>query len=65
MAGVPVVAAVSAPPSLAVELAEEAGITLAGLTNPLSTDYDAAHNETDQSVYAAWAAVNNPSFEPV
>jgi FdhD protein len=44
LAGIPLLAAVSAPSSLAADLAEEAGLTLAGfLRGPSMNVYTAAH----------------------
>ncbi|MFF9045132.1 formate dehydrogenase accessory sulfurtransferase FdhD [Streptomyces parvulus] len=55
MAGVPFLAAVSAPSSLAVDLAEEAGLTLIGFLRGTSMNVYAGHGRLDQGADIARA----------
>ncbi|PRY70392.1 FdhD protein [Glaciihabitans tibetensis] len=62
MAGIPLLAAVSAPSSLAVELASEIGLTVVGFLRGASmVVYSADHRVTDDSLSAAPAGVHAPA----
>jgi FdhD protein len=64
LAGIPLLAAVSAPSSLAVELAEEAGLTLVGfLRGPSMNVYTGAHRIPSQN--GAMTSVPRPGGERV